>query len=92
MRHCASLGLGILLAAGAMTLATQPAVAEDGTGDPAKGATAFAQACTRCHRNPDVIAPVVSQAAPERVDAFLATHFARDATLRADIIAYLLSR
>jgi mono/diheme cytochrome c family protein len=86
----------VTLAVMALLLAlTAAAFAADNEGDPARGADAFQKACARCHRNVAQVAPDLTIEQPETIyalDDFLVTHHTTDATMRADIIAYLLAR
>ncbi|SON58378.1 hypothetical protein HDIA_4837 [Hartmannibacter diazotrophicus] len=81
---------GTLLAGG---MPTPAAFAADG--DPVAGAESFTRACQRCHRSPEQLMMQVDGATPEdktqTLGVLLPAHHAADATLRANIIAYLLS-
>ncbi len=71
------------------------ALAGNEEGDPANGADAFRSHCARCHKSPDSIAKNLNISEPESLyalDEFLATHHTDDATMRSDIIAFLLQR
>jgi hypothetical protein len=64
-------------------------------GDQADGEDAYAASCARCHasvaRTLRRIGGGTSEEKAERLDVFLADHYAPDATTRADLIAFLLA-
>lgn len=79
----------------AIAASAPAALAQDNEGDPTKGASDFSRYCARCHRDVSKVAPDLSLEQPQTLyalDDFLATHHTTDATMRADIIAYLLTR
>jgi cytochrome c2 len=82
-----------------VSLAATPARADDTapalTGDAENGASFFASACRRCHRDADRVATNLDPADAETVDAlddFLAAHHTRSDAERADLIAFLAAR
>jgi len=84
-----------LFALAALAAMATPGMAQDNEGDAAQGAKDFSRACARCHRDVSTVAPNLSLDQPQTfyaLDDFLATHHTTDPEMRADIIAYLLTR
>jgi len=54
-----------------------------------EGASAFQATCGGCHNEAKALELAGKYASPEELDAYLATHFAKDAESRAKIIEYL---
>jgi cytochrome c553 len=67
------------------------AAAAQANGD-AEGASAFQATCGGCHNEAKALELANRYASPEELDAYLATHFAKDAESRGKIIEYLRTR